>query len=274
MRNSHPQAPLAGFTLIELSIVLVIIGLIVGGVLVGRDLIRASEIRSTIGQLEKYTSAVNTFRTKYNGIPGDLPRAATFGFAARAGSYGRGDGNRLVEGAETVLFWRDLSDASLVDGSYTLAADAASASYAAATLPQLFPATKLNSGIYIVAIFLTPGGGSPLIYGNDWVIAGFSGGFGIDTSVPATNGYANVSNVQNPVTPFQALQIDTKMDDAKPITGIVQVRNNPFAVAAQPLDGYSVSATDCFNFAGGAFVYLLQANLAENPTCRMIVSMR
>jgi prepilin-type N-terminal cleavage/methylation domain-containing protein len=62
----------AGFTLIELSIVLVIIGLIVGGVLVGQDLIKAAEIRATISQYEKYNAAMNTFRTKYNGMPGDL----------------------------------------------------------------------------------------------------------------------------------------------------------------------------------------------------------
>ena len=42
--HSRPLQPQAGFTLIELSIVLVIIGLIVGGVLVGQDLIKAAEI--------------------------------------------------------------------------------------------------------------------------------------------------------------------------------------------------------------------------------------
>lgn len=67
-----------GFTLIELSIVLVIIGLLVGGVLVGRDLIRAAEIRSTIGDLEKLKTAINTFRVKYNCLPGDCPNATSF----------------------------------------------------------------------------------------------------------------------------------------------------------------------------------------------------
>lgn len=43
----------SGFTLIELSIVLVIIGLIVGGVLVGRDLIKAAEVRAQVSQIEK-----------------------------------------------------------------------------------------------------------------------------------------------------------------------------------------------------------------------------
>lgn len=49
-----------GFTLIELSIVLVIIGLIVGGILVGRELISAAEIRATVSQIEKYNTSVNT----------------------------------------------------------------------------------------------------------------------------------------------------------------------------------------------------------------------
>src|ERR1700735_3583176 len=61
-----------GFTLIELSIVLVIIGLIVGGILVGQDLIKAAETRAQISQIEKYNSAVNTFRGKFGGLPGDL----------------------------------------------------------------------------------------------------------------------------------------------------------------------------------------------------------
>jgi prepilin-type N-terminal cleavage/methylation domain-containing protein len=77
-----------GFTLVELSIVLVIIGLIVGGILVGRDLIRASEVRSSVSQLEKLDTAVNAFRLKYEALPGDISaeQAAAFGMAVRAGT--------------------------------------------------------------------------------------------------------------------------------------------------------------------------------------------
>src|SRR4051812_29331815 len=88
-----------GFTLVELSIVLVIIGLIVGAILVGRDLIHASELRSQISQIEKFDTAVHAFQLKYGGIPGDLPAASAsaFGFAARSGAVGHGDGNGIIE---------------------------------------------------------------------------------------------------------------------------------------------------------------------------------
>ena len=126
-----------GFTLIELSIVLVIIGLLIGGVLVGQDSIRAAQTRAQITQIERYNSAVNAFVTKYGGVPGDLAAnlATQFGFHVGNscdGSPGKRDGNGLIEGSgvgyplnqtvqETGLFWGDLSTANLVDGGYLLA---------------------------------------------------------------------------------------------------------------------------------------------------------
>ena len=120
-----PDSRRSGFTLIELSIVLVIIGLVVGGVMVGKDLIYAARIRAQITQIEKYNTAVNTFNVKYNAIPGDMEAsvAAANGFATRAGTEGRGDGNGLLEGSasgssnvcgETALFWNDLVTAGLI----------------------------------------------------------------------------------------------------------------------------------------------------------------
>ena len=88
----------SGFTLIELSIVLVIIGLIVGGVLVGQDLIRAATVRAQISQIEKFNTAANTFFGKYGYLPGDIkdPEASNFGFAPRGPMPGEGDGNGLI----------------------------------------------------------------------------------------------------------------------------------------------------------------------------------
>ena len=66
------------FTLIELSIVLVIIGLLVGGVLVGQDLIQAGKIRAAVSEIQEINTAVNTYRLKYNAIPGDHNDAFAF----------------------------------------------------------------------------------------------------------------------------------------------------------------------------------------------------
>jgi prepilin-type N-terminal cleavage/methylation domain-containing protein len=76
---------LKGFTLVEVSIVLVIVGLIVGGVLVGRELIDNASMRKVISDLEKYQTAANTFRDKYGAFPGDYSHALSM-FAVPAGA--------------------------------------------------------------------------------------------------------------------------------------------------------------------------------------------
>jgi prepilin-type N-terminal cleavage/methylation domain-containing protein len=68
----------AAFTLIEFSVVLVIIGLIVGGILVGRDLIATAEVKQIITDVEKFKTATYTFRDKYSCLPGDCANATTF----------------------------------------------------------------------------------------------------------------------------------------------------------------------------------------------------
>lgn len=80
--NSTKTALTAAFTLIELSVVLVVIGLIVGGVLVGQDLIKAAAIRATVTQVEQFNTAANTFFGKYGYLPGDMPNppAGELGF--------------------------------------------------------------------------------------------------------------------------------------------------------------------------------------------------
>lgn len=81
-----------GFTLIELSIVLVIIGLLVGGVLVGTDLIKSAGNRAYVSQLQSYNAAVNSFKLKYNCLPGDCANATDYGFT------GNGNANAMVSG--------------------------------------------------------------------------------------------------------------------------------------------------------------------------------
>ncbi len=66
------------FSLVELSIVLVILGLLAGGVLSGQALIRAADTRSVIADAQRYATALNSFRDKYFSMPGDMSNATQF----------------------------------------------------------------------------------------------------------------------------------------------------------------------------------------------------
>jgi prepilin-type N-terminal cleavage/methylation domain-containing protein len=110
----------SGFTLIELSIVLVIIGLLAGGVLVGRHLIRAAEMKTIVSDVEKFETAINTYRLKFNALAGDHTRAEEF-FGASVTDNGDGDGfirNDWVNN-ESWLFWQHLALAGFIAGSYS-----------------------------------------------------------------------------------------------------------------------------------------------------------
>src|SRR5690349_20889612 len=67
-----------GFSLVELSIVLVILGLLTGGILAGQSLIRAAELRSVVTEYQRFITASHTFRDKFGGIPGDFRSATRF----------------------------------------------------------------------------------------------------------------------------------------------------------------------------------------------------
>ena len=67
-----------GFSLVELSIVLVILGLLTGGILTGQSLIRAAELRSVTTEFQKYQTAMMTFRDRYMALPGDMRNATAF----------------------------------------------------------------------------------------------------------------------------------------------------------------------------------------------------
>ncbi len=81
----------------ELSIVLVIIGLVIGGVLVGKDLIESAKIRAQISQLDEIETQMNTFRLKYNCLPGDCSSATDFfGTTVGTSTVVNGDNNGFI----------------------------------------------------------------------------------------------------------------------------------------------------------------------------------
>ena len=78
-----------GFTLVELAIVLVIIGILIGGILKGQELIKNASISATAAQLKAFESAYTTFLDLYGGKPGDLASATTLLHKSREGFISR-----------------------------------------------------------------------------------------------------------------------------------------------------------------------------------------
>jgi prepilin-type N-terminal cleavage/methylation domain-containing protein len=87
-----------GFTLVEIAIVLVIIGLLLGGVLKGQELIYNQKVKSTYDNYRQYTAAMYGYQDRYKALPGDDVNALTRGFVVQAGdpAITPGDGNGYI----------------------------------------------------------------------------------------------------------------------------------------------------------------------------------
>ncbi len=70
---------LKAFSLVELSIVVIILGLLVASVTVGKDLISAAKMRGLISQLKSFDTQISTFKLKYDDLPGDINNASKRG---------------------------------------------------------------------------------------------------------------------------------------------------------------------------------------------------
>src|SRR5437879_12459946 len=120
----------AGFTLVEIAIVLVIIGLLLGGILKGQEMITQAKIKNVINDFNGITVAITSYQDRYRALPGD-DKNATARWTIQAPASG--DGNGVIAGlynandtsgtggapaaaAESNLFWQHLRIAGFVPG--------------------------------------------------------------------------------------------------------------------------------------------------------------
>lgn len=112
-----------GFTLIEIAIVLVIIGLLLGGVLKGQELIQSARVRNLISHQDGVKAAYFGFLDRYRAMPGDYSQAQAN--IPNCSGCQQGDNNGQITGNESISAWEHLSKAGFITGSYVFSGTAA-----------------------------------------------------------------------------------------------------------------------------------------------------
>lgn len=116
-----------GFSLVELAVVLAILGLLVGGILVGKAQIDAGRVNRVGVEGQQYLNAIDQFRNRFQGLPGDMLNATQYWGAATcpngAGTGSQtcnGNGNKRIDNwDENYRAWQHLKNAELVTGNYS-----------------------------------------------------------------------------------------------------------------------------------------------------------
>jgi prepilin-type N-terminal cleavage/methylation domain-containing protein len=205
-----------GFTLVELSIVIIIIGFLIAGVSAGTSLIKQAKVNAVISEFTQIQTAIHTFTAQYGYLPGDLPNASTYWpncDQTPANCNGNGDG-KVEYANESYRSWQELGLA----GMFNMSTDGLPGE-----LNNLF-ISKYNGGCYIHR-FINPWAGGP--GDNLMELGAWNGGY---------CGYALL-------TPADAYNIDQKIDDGIADSGILY-----------GYDGEDAAANSCsynyWNWAG------------------------
>lgn len=221
MTQSNMQARQSerGFTLVELAIVMIIIGLLIGGILKGQELIGNARISSSISQIKAIEVGVNTFRDKYAGMPGDLLNPITripncaLAVAPMCAQAGNGDSHIGATGADTLLATaaneNSAAMAQMVQSDMMGGIDATRAIATASQVGvNLLGSNIAGSYKLMYDAGATPTGGLGALAGGHWVRW--------DASTVAASTAADVV-----LTSSQAARVDRKMDDGGAASGSV-----------------------------------------------------
>jgi prepilin-type N-terminal cleavage/methylation domain-containing protein len=209
MRTTNRQA---GFTLVEIAIVLVIIGLLLGGILKGQEMITQARIKNVINDFNGITAAYASYQDRYRAIPGD-DAGAQARWALGAPAVPSTPGNGTVDGLynaptaavepESRLFWWHLRQAGFIPG---------------ATAPANVAANQPTNAV------------SGMIGGQN--------GLGV-----ATMGLSGLIVCSANIPDKIAIAVDTQTDDQSSLTGSLraqlQLASNPAIAAAGPGPAYA-----------------------------------
>ncbi len=242
-RDKNPGKS-GGYTIVEITIVMVIIALIVAIVLTGQSLLKSSKATAIITEVNKYTGAVQTFYEAYQCLPGDCGNATEI--LGSASANGNDDGRiedldiatySLFEGEQA---WYQLVLARMIEASIT---------------PSGFFQCYLGTVIDNMAPSKIEGLGYYFHYFDNFLGSGAKNYIGIAMPPSSSDcpSFSGAPFYNSGISPDTALSIDRKVDDAEPLTGKVQ-----------PILFYIPETYDCINDTG---IY----NLAKKePLCVLI----
>jgi len=282
----------SGFTLVELSVVLVIIGLLVGGILVGRDLIKAAEIRAVVSQGEQIKAAIAAFKGKFNCLPGDCGNASDFGFVmgpVYAGQQtgdslnntvnGNGDGvigdptgylfdaDRSTYVSEQHMFFWQLVQANMLSGTVCMSGQLpvpTCSPYGPFGFPAKIRLCAWQPGYSAGGPAVPPPPPGVIALGNVILLAGPNTACGFSTCGGAI--------FSEGVTPEEAKNIDGKVDDGMPNTGQVRAVASSNYIDATPLHDDVAHPNRCVDTYSKSALYASPAT-DYNTRCNLLFSL-